>query len=134
VIRVEFHHYGGQTNVFAATIFGGAATIRTLQTVALTAPMYLRVGRNGDLWTVQYSLDGATWTTATSFTQAMTVGAVGVFAGNGADTAHTAVVDYFRNTAAGKAASSVADWPSARRSSKERVEKRSQWRRTREND
>lgn len=99
VIRVEFHHFGERTKLFAATIFGDNATIRTIRTLSASAPMYLRLSRSGDYWTVKYSLNGTNWTTATTFTQPMIVSAVGVFAGNDADTPHTATIDYFIDTA-----------------------------------
>src|SRR5690606_32332116 len=54
--------------------------------------------RDGDTWTQSYSEDGANWQTLTTFTHAMVVNAVGVFAGNaGPAPAHTAVVDYVFN-------------------------------------
>ncbi|MGD2110322.1 MAG: hypothetical protein PVI86_13155, partial [Phycisphaerae bacterium] len=100
VVRAEFHIAGGQTKIFVATIFGQSASIKTIQPVALSLPMYLRVGRSGNGWTVRHSLDGENWTTAASFSQAMTVTGVSVFAGTGADTAHTAIVDYVFETGA----------------------------------
>jgi hypothetical protein len=58
-----------------------------------------------DQWTAQYSYDGLSWTLATSFSHALTVSSVGVFAGNFDDTvldpnppAYQAVVDYFFDT------------------------------------
>jgi len=59
------------------------------------------VKREGDLWTLSYSLDGSVWTTAVSFAHSMTVTAVGPYAGNSGDTppAHTGLIDYFFNTA-----------------------------------
>jgi hypothetical protein len=99
VIRIEFHHYLGQTKVFAATLFGSSASIKTQKSIVLSAPMYLRVGRLGDQWTIRYSGDGTNWTTATTFSQAMTVTGVSVYAGNSAGTPHTAVIDYVVDTA-----------------------------------
>jgi hypothetical protein len=67
------------------------------------APMYMRIVREGNKWTQFYSFDGATWTQYVTFTHDITVKQVGVFAGNtgfqGNIPAHTAVVDYFFNTA-----------------------------------
>jgi hypothetical protein len=57
--------------------------------------MYLSVQRTGDQWTVWYSDDGSNWTTAASFTQAMTVSAIGVYDANGQGAAHTVLVDHF---------------------------------------
>ena len=61
--------------------------------------MYLRVTRAGDNWTVRYSTDGTIWNMVPSFDKIFNVSAVGVYAANSAGTAHTAVVDYFFNTA-----------------------------------
>lgn len=62
------------------------------------SPVYLRVDRAGDLWTVDYSTDGTTWTNAGSFFQALAVTQIGIYGGNagGASApAHTAQFDYF---------------------------------------
>jgi len=135
VIRVEFHSFGGQTKIFVATLFGNNASIRKIQTVSLSAPMYLRVTRSGDWWTVKHSLDGSAWVTATTFTQTMTVTSVGVFAGSGADTAHTATIDYFIDVAAPSAAKaqSVGDLTTTR-VSEQRIEEWGEWRRAGKHD
>ena len=99
VLRIEFHRVNADFKVFAASIFGGSYRIRVMKKITATQPMYLRVRRDGNLWRVFYSYDDTTWITATTFTQMMTVTRIGVYAGNSADTPHTAVVDYFFNTA-----------------------------------
>jgi len=67
------------------------------------APMYMRIIREGNKWTQLYSFDGLVWTPNVTFTHDMTVKQVGVFAGNtaykGKTPAHTAVIDYFFNSA-----------------------------------
>jgi len=98
-LRFEFHHYNGVPRVFVASLIGGVATIRASAPIAHTLPMHLRVGRALDVWTVSYSADGSSWVTATTFAQPMFVAAVGVYAGNSAFTPHTAIVDYFFDTA-----------------------------------
>ena len=100
VIRVEFHRYGSQSRIFVVSLFGGGFSIKVNDSISLSTPMYLRVGRAGNNWTVAYSSDGSSYTTATSFSQAMTVSRVGVFAGNAADTPVTALVDYFFESSA----------------------------------
>lgn len=99
VLRIEFHTYGGQTNLFVASILAGNATVRAFKPVSLNGSTYLRVTRSGSGWTIRYSLDGNNWPVLVSFTQAMVPDKVGVFAGSGANTAHTASIDYFHNTA-----------------------------------
>ncbi len=105
LIRYDVYHNGSTARIFATTITnGGNASIKTNASVALTAPYYLRVNRSGDLWTLDYSDDGQSWTTATSFSHTMVVNRVGIFSGNhhadpSQSPAFTASVDYFRNTA-----------------------------------
>src|ERR671919_355095 len=83
LLRLEFHHDGGATRLFAASITGGSASVEHWSAVPGGAPKYLRLKRAGNQWTVRYSSDGASWTTAATFTHAMTVNALGPFAGNG---------------------------------------------------
>ena len=99
VIRIDFHRTGGQDKIFVATIFGGSAQIRLNQDFALAVPQYLRVSRAGDQFTVSYSFDGTSFTPAVTFSQPMTVNQASVYAGNSDTAGHTAIVDYFFNTA-----------------------------------
>ncbi|UHD17107.1 PKD domain-containing protein [Thiocapsa bogorovii] len=105
-MRFDVHHDGTGVRVFAATVVDGTASIRHNVLTALSgSPIYLRLAREGDLWTPRYSTDGITWQTLNAFSHAMDVGAIGVFAGNAASSgspvpAHTAVFDHFFDTAA----------------------------------
>lgn len=99
ILRIEFLYIAGATRIFVATINGGVGDTKTFQTASLGQPMFMRVNRSADQWTVDYSLDGATWQTAVSFNHAMTVTAVGLYGANGPGVAHTVEVDYFFNTA-----------------------------------
>ncbi len=104
LLRIEFSSDGNAVNVFAASFAGGlgSPTVRVSKSLgALTQPLYLRVGRAGDLWTVSHSPDGSAWVPDGSFVHAMTVQRVGLFAGNSGTNipAHTAVFDYFFNEA-----------------------------------
>jgi uncharacterized repeat protein (TIGR02543 family) len=104
-LRFDFYSDGNVTKVFAAIFTGGAPTIESNSSTSLAGfPLFMRVSRTGDQWTQQYSSDGVNWTTNVTFSFPMTVSTVGVFAGNhgspvSASPAHTAVVDYFFNTA-----------------------------------
>jgi len=100
VLRIEFHYVTGGTKVFIASLFDGVANIELNQAVSLTAPMILRVNRSGNVWTVLYSLDGTNFTVAKSFTKAMTVTSVGVYAGN-SNYDHTVLVDWFKVSSVG---------------------------------
>jgi hypothetical protein len=66
-------------------------------------PMYMRIVRQGNTWELFYSFDGENWTRTAQFDFEMAPNMVGVFAGNtkfkGITPAHTAVVDYFFNSA-----------------------------------
>lgn len=101
-LRCELQGDGTGTRLFVAAVLGSGASVKANRVIAGGAPLYLRVKRAGDSWTVSYSANGSTWTTGASFTQVLGVRAAGVYGGNaGAPApAHTAVVDYFRNTAA----------------------------------
>lgn len=109
-IRFDFYKRNdGQINVFAAAIEGGTVKKTENNTApepATTASMYMRIVRSADngKWQQFYSFDGQQWTKNADFVFDMNVKRAGVFAGNvrfrNAIPAHTAVVDYFINTAA----------------------------------
>jgi len=110
-LRFNFHSDGSNTRIFATSFISGTPTTPPLINSAITdtnvAPLYMRVKRQGDLWTQSYSYDGLTWTPSVSFTHALTVNWVGLFVGNsgvrsdGLDSpAYTGDMDYFFNTEA----------------------------------
>src|SRR5690606_4803807 len=84
-----------------AFIDNGSAKTKANVKLGVAAPMYLRLARQGDVWTYRYSFDGVAWQTATTVTQAMTLTGVGTHSGNNGNPVpmHTAVVDYFVNLA-----------------------------------
>lgn len=97
-LRFEFISFGPLTHVFAALPDG--QTIPVNEQIGVNGPGRLRVIRSGDTWNVQWSRDGATWTTPTGsgFTYALDVTGVGVYAGNnGTNPPHTVQVDYFKH-------------------------------------
>lgn len=98
-VRFDSYSDGSQVHVFAATTTGGVSAVKGNVAVGGATPGYLRIERVGDSWTQRYSFDGVTWTAASTFTHAIAVTQIGVFAGNfataGNAPAHTAVVDYF---------------------------------------
>jgi regulation of enolase protein 1 (concanavalin A-like superfamily) len=98
-VRLDFHSDGSVFRVFSETFTDGSPTVRVNQIIASAATTYLRLGRVGDQWTAWYSDDGSSWMEATSFSHALMVSSVGVFAGNSTpNPAYTAVVDYFFDT------------------------------------
>ncbi|MCA9952953.1 MAG: hypothetical protein KDE48_25065, partial [Anaerolineales bacterium] len=67
--------------------------------------IYMRVQRNGNVWTQSYSFDGTNWTQAAQFFWMMEVNQTGVFVGNEVNNqavapAFTGIIDYFFNTGA----------------------------------
>ena len=98
VLRSEFHQVNGQNKIYVASIVPTAQT-RLSQQIAFSNPMYMRMSRAGDQWTVRYSYDGQAWIDAVTFSQAMTVTSVSVYGGN-SGVEHTSTIDYFFNTAA----------------------------------
>jgi regulation of enolase protein 1 (concanavalin A-like superfamily) len=103
-LRFDVFSDGSSVHVFSAMIDGATATTKLNQKVGLSAPMWLRVSRTGNVWSLSTSNDGTSFTPRTSFTQTLTVTQVGAFAGNFGTAsrpppAHTALIDYFFNTA-----------------------------------
>jgi len=100
-LRFDFYSDGTNTNIFAAAFSNGSVSVKVNTVVALGSPLFLRVTRTGNQWIQWYSLDGVIWIQASSFSHTLAVGAAGVFAGNAGSSAppHTAIVDYFFNTA-----------------------------------
>jgi hypothetical protein len=103
-LRLEFHSDGSNTKIFAAPFLNGTPTAQINKAIApnAVAPLYLRVKREADLWTLFYSLDGKKWVIAGSFTYVIGgVSEVGPFIGNEGNPApaFTGLIDYFHNTA-----------------------------------
>jgi len=103
-VWVGFESDGNATRLKAASVVAGATALRLAVDVAAYEPQYLRVRRQGTNWTISFSADASTWTTAGTFSFSLAVGSVGVFAANAAASdgtipPHTAVVDYFMNLA-----------------------------------
>ena len=99
MLRLEFHNVGAQTKLYAASFTNGTPSTRIFQSISIGVPNYLRVTRAGDQWTLAYSSDGVAWTSGGSFAQSLPVTSVGVYVGGGDNAPHTAVIDYFFNTA-----------------------------------
>jgi regulation of enolase protein 1 (concanavalin A-like superfamily) len=99
-VRFDFVRDASGTRVFAATFTGGSPSIRVDTYISTTYPLYLRVRREGNQWTQYYSTDGTSWSTATSFSHALTVTSVGLFAGIAGSPApaFSALFDYFATT------------------------------------
>ncbi len=84
-LRFDLVQNGVNHRAFAATNINGVplGQINTvINTGAGTAPTWMRVTRVGDVWTQEFSTDGAIWTIAGSFFDVMTANKFGPFAGN----------------------------------------------------
>jgi hypothetical protein len=100
-LRFDVYGRNGSTYLFAATVFGGSATTHVKRRIATSPaePIYLRVSRVGDTWTLRQSWDGTAWSAGESFVQPFALSSVGIYAGNsGTNPAHTVLVDYLFDT------------------------------------
>jgi regulation of enolase protein 1 (concanavalin A-like superfamily) len=104
-LRFEVSSNGSSTHLSVLSIVNNVSSTR-LDTVITPSgsSIWLRVQRSGSTWTLLWSADGTVFTAATTFSQALTVTAIGPFVGNygvvaTATPAFTAAVDYFFNTA-----------------------------------
>lgn len=97
LIRFDFYGKNGQTRSLVSTFVDGVPTVLSDATVSPVAPMYMRVKREGDVWTQSVSSDGANWSTLVSFSHPIFVTNVSLFAGNAGSSApaHDALIDYF---------------------------------------
>jgi len=103
-LRFEFYSKSTETHAYVASFVLPGVTTYTDQVIGTNglSPLYIRVKRQTNQWTMNYSTDGVTWSQAALFNFAMTVTGIGPYAGNATSTSspsHTASVDYFFNTA-----------------------------------
>lgn len=102
-LRFETHHDGTHIKLYVAKFTNGAPVAVINNILLNSAPIHMRVTRVDSLWSVSYSYDGITWIAGGSFNHPMTVTKSGVFGGNHGLVnipAHTAIVDFFFNSAA----------------------------------
>ncbi len=96
-LRIGFQsETNNKISLVVANTVAGNSTAPFTTLVGITAPSYLRVNRTGDIWNIQYSIDGTNWTLATDYVRAMVMTQIGPYVGNtGTDPAHVNVIDYF---------------------------------------
>ena len=101
-VRADFYSTNSATKFFVATVTDGSPNTIENTSVAGSLPMHIRVTRTGDDFVVEYGFDGVLWIQAAAFNYPLAVSAVGPFAGSTGSSmpGHTALVDYFFNTAA----------------------------------
>ncbi len=103
-LRFDVHHDGATARIFAGYVNGINPPVTRINVALPSIPPYLRVTRTASTWAYKYSYNGSTWTTAGTFTRAMSVTKTGLFAGNSNSIEYVtppfvANVDYFFNTA-----------------------------------
>lgn len=102
-LRFDLTYTGGDLKAFSASVLDGVASIKSSLSVSMPGPKtWIRVARSVDIWTYRYSLDGSSWTIASTFSQAFVPIEIGVFAlnaGGSAASAYAAQADYFFNVA-----------------------------------
>ncbi|CAG1005754.1 partial Endoglucanase C, partial [Methanosarcinales archaeon] len=110
-MRFEFHNNGSNTNIFAAIFTPNLTTgklnynvdtLSKINTGPSKNPIYLRIKRAGNQWTMNYSYNGIDWINGANFDYIINVTSVGPFAGNKGYSgtpapAFTILIDYFFN-------------------------------------
>ncbi|UWR25823.1 cadherin-like domain-containing protein [Sulfitobacter sp. S223] len=95
-VRLDVYSDKNGLHIYGAHTTGGTTNTMFNTLIDPAQVEFMRAGRQGDVWTLEYSENGSDWTVAGSFTFAMELNRGGLFAGNlGASTGFTAVVDWF---------------------------------------
>ena len=102
-IRFDVAYNGSNVYLYVAYFSGGQGTSKLNATIQPAALYYLRINRQGNVWTLYYSVNGSQWNTATSFSGTLAVSSMGIYGGNFSDTGNSAprfsaVADYFKST------------------------------------
>ncbi len=99
-IRFEISTDGSSTRAFGGVVSANVPSTRFDVVIGPngTTPVYMRVKRERNSWTLIYSLDGSLWLPAGDFTHTLVVRSVGLAARNQGSTppAYTASFEYFR--------------------------------------
>jgi conserved repeat domain len=94
-------YYSGAVYFFSSSFVNNKPTVYSNPKLGATvgAPLWLRVQRQGNVWTGSWSTDGINFITVANFTYAITVAQIGPFVANNGSSApaFTAKVDYFHN-------------------------------------
>jgi regulation of enolase protein 1 (concanavalin A-like superfamily) len=102
-ICFEVFSDGSDLRLYCASFMDGATSTELDTAMSKGASYYLRIDRQADQWTLDYSYDGNEWFGGTSFVRAMAVSSAGIYAGNfGTDSdnapSFVGVTDYFSST------------------------------------
>jgi len=101
-LRFNVYRSGSKTWAYVASNLNGSTTTEANVEISLTAPVYLRVRRVVDDWTMFWSADPDTqgWVDVLTFTYPIFAAQVGIWGGNSGQSsapAHTAFVDWFES-------------------------------------
>ena len=98
LLRFDFYSNGSVTRIFSASFKDGIPTRRISSVITDGVPLYLRVTREADQWTMSYSYDGADWIVGGVYTHNLAVTSVAIFGGNAGPTLpeHNVLIDYFK--------------------------------------
>ncbi|MFZ1538728.1 MAG: hypothetical protein WAT23_15255, partial [Chromatiaceae bacterium] len=105
-VRFEIYHDGVNIQLYAERYQNGNPQAVISGVLLPSTPPYLRITRVGDQWSFSYSDNGISWTSGGSFAYHMAITKSGVYGANHGTPptqpapAHTAIVDYFFNSAA----------------------------------
>ncbi|MEL6828598.1 MAG: cadherin-like domain-containing protein, partial [Pseudomonadota bacterium] len=95
-LRFDTYSDGLRLFAFGATTINGSSSMAFRSEIPGGVAEYLRLQRDGDTWTLEYSQDGVNWITGGTLTHELDATAAGVFAGNtNSAPGFTAQVDYF---------------------------------------
>ena len=105
-LRFEVYNDGSNIHLYAARFVNGDPRPLISGLMLNSTPSHLRITRVGNQWGFSYSYNGSVYISGGSFVHAMTVTKSGVYSANHGTPpgrpapAHTAIVDYFFNSAA----------------------------------
>jgi hypothetical protein len=103
-MRFDFVNNASETRAFCAAFYGGYASPASRFNVSVgalgSAPLYMRVTQYGSYWTMEYSTNGSSWTTAGTTWEFIEPTKVGISSANvassGSAPAFTSLVDWFQ--------------------------------------
>jgi hypothetical protein len=103
-IRYDVHTWGSSTYIYAQATIAGTPTEIFNNAITNGPDIYMRLSRSSNTWSFSYSLNGTSYTTEPSYTQALTMTEIGPYAGNSGTTASnapafTSDINYFHNIA-----------------------------------
>jgi hypothetical protein len=97
-LTVQFQNTGSGQQIVYVHVINGVAAAPVSAPIPTGQPLYMRIGRQGNQWTIFHTKNITNWTMAFQFERVMNVTTVGVLAGNLPGSkipAHTALVNYF---------------------------------------